>query len=128
MFYSIQTLLRTGCPSHTGTVTGMSRECAFRSTSNGFQIGWRKLRWFSVAIGIVKLNAFAAGAISNSFMEISAMLADPDRWNSARKAMLAIADIPAFFSLFPHVFPSNETRLAVMFDAATEELPVRSRG
>jgi hypothetical protein len=62
-----------------------------------------KLRGFSVALGLVKLNALAAGAIGHSLMEISAMLANPDRRNSAGKAMLAITNVPAFFGLFAHV-------------------------
>src|ERR1700737_3071689 len=52
-------------------------------------------------LGLVKVNALAAGAISHSLMEISAVLADPDRWNSAGKAMLAITNVRAFFGLFP---------------------------
>jgi hypothetical protein len=51
-------------------------------------------------LGLVKLNALAAGAISHSLMEISAMLANPDRRNSAGKALLAITNVPAFFGLF----------------------------
>jgi hypothetical protein len=66
-------------------------------------IGWTTLRGFSVKVVLVKLNALAARAICHSLVEISALLADPDRWNSARKAILAITDVPVFFSLFRHV-------------------------
>jgi hypothetical protein len=60
---------------------------------------------FSVVLGLVKLNALAANAIGHSLMEISAMLANPDRRNSAGKAMLAMTKVPAFFGLFAHVSP-----------------------
>jgi hypothetical protein len=33
------------------------------------------------------------------------MLADPDRSDSTGKTMFAITKVPAFFDLFPHVFP-----------------------
>ena len=63
-----------------------------------------RLRGFCVAVRLIELNALAARAISHSLMEISAMLAEPDRSNSTGKTMFAITNVPAFFDLFPHVF------------------------
>jgi hypothetical protein len=86
-----------------GRVNICQQEHKFWHVRTEISIGWTKLRGFSVAVVLVKLDALAARAISHSLVEISALLADPDRWNNARKAMLAITDVPAFFSLFRHV-------------------------
>jgi hypothetical protein len=66
-------------------------------------IGWTKLGVLSVKVVHVRLNALAARAICHSLVEISALLADPDRRNSAGKAILAITEVPVFFGLFRHV-------------------------
>jgi hypothetical protein len=59
-----------------------------------------KLRDFSVALGLVGLNALPAGAISHRLMQFSAMVANPSRWNGAGKAVLAIAEIGVHFFTF----------------------------
>jgi hypothetical protein len=90
-------------------------------------IGWTKLQGFSVKVVLVKVNALAARAICHSLVEISALLADPNRWNSEGKAILAITDVPVFFSLFRHVSSPQvleqltppETRCTL--DASAEE-------
>ena len=51
------------------------------------------LRGFSVALSLVKSNALAAGAVSHSLMEFSAMVANPNGRNGEGLAVLAIADV-----------------------------------
>jgi hypothetical protein len=43
------------------------------------------------------VDALVAGAIGHPLMDISAMMADPDRQNSERQTMLAIAKVGVFF-------------------------------
>jgi hypothetical protein len=50
------------------------------------------------------LNALAASAIGDAFMQLSAKSADPNGQNCKRKSLFAIAKVSAVFGLFRHVF------------------------
>jgi hypothetical protein len=70
------------------------------------QAGLPRLPGFHVALRLIKLDALATRAIGHPLVEISAMLADPHRSNSAGQTMLAITNVSAFFVLFPHFLPA----------------------
>jgi hypothetical protein len=57
----------------------------------------------SEGINLGGLNAFAAGAIGDAFMQLSAKSADPDGQNGKRKSLFAIAKVSAVLGLFRHV-------------------------
>jgi hypothetical protein len=67
------------------------------------------------------LNAFAASAIGDAFMQLSAKSTDPNGKNCKRKSLFAIAKVFAVCGLFHHVSPlkglENLTPVVAWLDA-----------
>ena len=76
------------------------------------------------------MNTFAAGAIGDAFMQLSAKSTDPNGWNCERKSLFAIAKVFAFCGLFRHVSPlkgpENLTPVAAWLDVLAKSRGVKS--
>ena len=65
-----------------------------------FNLSEVKFRYRSglfVALGLIELNALAAGAVSRSLVEFSAMRANPNGGNGEGKTVFAIAKVCIHF-------------------------------
>jgi hypothetical protein len=76
------------------------------------------------------LNAFAASAIGDAFMQLSAKSTDPNGKNCKRKSLFAIAKVFAVCGLFHHVSPlkglENLTPVVAWLGCLAEKLGTES--